>query len=328
MLTAAMCIPVGGRKEVVSVMQEEANKISYISQKTADLIDYREVVSFTEKMDIETQSSFFAKIMVDREEKLGLLDKGTAYDVRKVCETNFFNKNVASLEDAYFGGKIATSGIMRDYDGACSSFVETVEKVDEMQEEKPVEEELQASGYDWVGDVAKNYVTGMFPIYPYNPEKVKFQINGTYLGDPFIGIRASADACLALVDAIDSFLNIITVGATIAGDLAALAALLPAALVTGVKLNILSIVLYIYSVIGPLWAKFMAFLANNPIGIAISLILTVLAVVAVDTVIQLFVCGLRQIHYISGMVIHPGFFNLQFFQTYIYGMNNPFVFFD
>jgi hypothetical protein len=334
MLTAAMCIPVGGRKEVVSVMQEEANKISYYSQKTADLIDYCDVVSFTEEMDVETQNFFFAKTIVDREERLGILDKEIAYNIRKVCETDFFNERVSSLENAYFGEKIATSSIMHDFDDACSSFVETVQKVDEMQEEKPVEEEIQASGYDWFGDVAKNYVTGIFPIYPYNPEKVKFQINGTYLGDTFIGIRVSRDACLALVDSIDSFLNFITVGGAISGAagkaITGLAALMPTvqAFLRGATLNVLSIVLYIYSVIAPLWAKLMKFLTTTLIGFAITLILTVLATAAVTIVVQLFVCGLRQIDYINGIVIHPGFFNIQHLPTNIFGTNNPPFFFD
>ena len=36
MLTTAMYLPIGGRKEIVSSMQGEANQITYFSQKTAD----------------------------------------------------------------------------------------------------------------------------------------------------------------------------------------------------------------------------------------------------------------------------------------------------
>lgn len=303
-----MCLPVGGRKEVVSLMQQQSEKISYLSGKMAENVYEKELLSLWNDVGEEAQNAFTRKTLIDREEKLGILDKGLANGVREYYKDDN-NYCVNRLENAFFNDTIISSGIMYEYDDVCSSFVKIVETADEMQEQKPAEEEIQGEAHNWVSDVIKNYTSGVFPIYDYNPEKVQFLVNGTYRGEPFIGLRASADACVSLVDSIDSFLNNLLLASAITGAMTKLLSAMKAAVLFGASLQV-----YLQSVIAPLWAKIVAFLSTTPIGLAISLILTVLAAVAISTIISLFVCGCMYVDYMSGVIIH-GWFNYEFVST-------------
>ena len=320
MLTAAMCVPVTGRKEIVSSLHEQSQNITYLSGKMADIVGEEKIMSFFHDVEGDAANALFRKTIFDRGEKLGLIDADLAKSARYFYEADYRDLHVEEMEKSLFGERLSYSGVMCEYDDASSRYVETVKKVDDMEEQKPVEEELSASGHDWVGDTWKNYTTGIFPIYPYNPEKVIFLVNGTYMGEPFVGLRVSADGCIALVDSIDSFLNFITVGAAISGTvgkaITALAALMPTvhAFLTGATLHVASILLYLHSIIGPLWAKISTFLSTTPIGAAIAIVLTLLAFIVLSTVIELFVHGVQGRDYMNGAIIH-GWFNFEYVST-------------
>ncbi len=89
---------------------------------------------------------------------------------------------------------------------------------------------------------------------------------------------------------------------------------LKAFLTKTVVLNVASVIAYLNSLFGSLWGQIVSFLSTNPVGITIAAILSILALLAITTLINIFICGCLQIDYISGIVFH-GWFNFEFVQT-------------
>lgn len=300
--------------------QQHSEKLSYLSGKLVETIYDEELLSLWNNTEAHVQSTFLKSVLIGREEKIGILEEDFAKAIKKCIDDDRDKYYIDKLEDSFFGGRLESTGIMREYDENCSSYVETLKTVNETKEDAVQEEPLD-NAFNWIGDTINNYLTGLFPIYPYAPEKVQFLVNGTYYGDQFIGLRISADGCISFVDAIDSFLNALCYTETISGIIKALASLLPKYL-GGTILYCTSIALYLRSIFASLWSNVCSFLSTSPIGIAISLVLTFFATAAILTLVNIFICGCLQIDYICGFVIHNGWFNIESFCTNPLDPNN------